>query len=547
MTARAFLQSVGELAAAVSAIQPTQETVFELSLGQSSVSLDYEVGSVSQLFLNGLLLNPSSWTATDGTTISFPAITTEDISEGDTTVSLAVLVGTSLSNLNALDARYLTIQKANSALGRSLEEFGTWGNINKDHTLILQAAADSGENIFIPPVDAPNGETWNVEAPSEWLSDVTVRGAGDNSKIKLQRAAGDRACPVFIAKEGGGNLAFVDLHLDGNGFDLINPSDTDQFQVVYGSAFIICAQETRLQNVTVRNGWDCGIVLIATRNGTGAAGYPNDCRIYDSKTFNNGCGYHELGGPGYIGSGINNGSGARLQVIGCFDKGSRGAVTIDDGGGASGFALGCISMENAGDDNVGDAPTVGGQGSGTAFYSGNPDWSFTECKAYFPWKHGFWLAAPGGMQAHDCEVIGAREHGFYLTGGGHMLTGCRAKNVSQKADNIYSGFFVDTPFGDSVGNIIDSCQSIFDPAIPNKPRFGYAEFSYMGNLPGTLISGGRMNGKTAGYAPLIVGGETSISMAVMNDVQTFYSPVVGPGSLPGGAIYRDSNGFIKTV
>lgn len=538
------IEQVDEVIAIASALSPTTANSFTVSLGDTSVAISggYQVGKVSEVFLSGVRI--TGWSAVDGDNVTFPAITTEDLG-GETTADLVVMVGLPTTGFSGMDSRYLVLKTGQELKGISLDRFGSWGNNTKDHTKILQDAANSGENIFIPPLDAAGGQKWNVEEPSEWLSDVTVSGAGDNSKIKLMRASGDRACPVFIAKEGGGNISFQDFQIDGNGANLINPSDTDQFMVVYGSAFIVCAEETHIQNVTVRNGWDCGIVLIATRNGTGTAGYPNDCRIYNTKTFNNGCGYHVLGGPGYIGSGINNGSGARLQVIGCFDKGSRGAVTVDDGGGASGFALGCISLLNAGDDSVGTAPTPGGQGSGTAFYSGNPDWSFDTCKAYFPWKHGFWLAAPGGMQARNCEVIGAREHGFYLTGGGHAVSDCRAKNVSQKTDNTYSGFFVDTPFGSSLENLISDCECVYDTAIPNKPLYGYQEYSYSGNIPGSRISGGKMNGKTAGIGPTLT--QTSVDMVTANGVLTFYSPVSGPGVLPGGAIYRDGSGFLKTV
>jgi hypothetical protein len=390
--------------------------------------------------------------------------------------------------------------------GLDVEVFRRKGMSDTD---LLREAVKSGEaNLLIP------ARLYHLEDTVNLPSGVQLVGRGDTSCLRLERTKGDHAVPLIVAQEGGRDVKLLNFCIDGNGKDLSNPAG-DQFAVVSGSAVIVSAQSSLIQNVTVLNGWDNGIAVVHSRTGKGAPGVPSDVRILFNRTQNCGVGFHDPGGPGQIGSGINIGSGGRCIVMGHQDHGSRGAVTVDDGGGASGFALGCMSIESAGDDRVGAGnPTEASRGSGTAFYSGSPDWSFDTCKAYFPRKHGFWLAAAGGMQARGCEVIGAQEHGFYLSGPRHHLSDCRAKNVSQKKDNTYSGYFVDTPFGNADSIIINDCVNDFDAAVERKPRYGYEERAEGRFLPAAMIQGGSLDGKTAGISELA--GQTVASMVLVN-------------------------------
>ena len=418
---------------------------------------------------------------------------------------------------------------------RSLEEFRR--RQMSDTDLLLEAAASGEKLLVIPP------QQYRLEETIVLSSGVTLSGYGDVSSLRLEVTPGGHAIPVLIAQEGARDVTLQGFLVDGNGAKLSNPIG-DVTAVGSGSAVVVCAGDSLVQNLTVKDAWDNGIVVLHARNGKGKPGHPNDVRLMFNRTENCGVGYHEPGGPGQIGSGVNNASGGRCMVIGHHDRGSRGAVTVDDGGGASGFALGCISMENAGDARVGAGnPTEASRGTGTAFYSGNPDWSFDTCKAYFPRKHGFWLAAPGGMQARGCEVIGAQEHGYYLSGPSHNLSDCRAKNVSQKKDNTYSGFFVDTPFGNADGIVLDNCVCEFDEAAERKPKYGYEEQSVGNFRPSASIRGGRYNGKTAGLSSLQ--GATTVEMAAINDTLIFEAPELRARDLQKGAIFKDGDGFLR--
>ncbi len=403
-------------------------------------------------------------------------------------------------------------------------------------TDLLHEATSSGEkNLFIP------SRLYRLESTIELLSGVTLSGNGDTSCLRLELSSGEPAIPLIVAKQGESQISLLNFLIDGNGAQLSNPRG-DQFAVVSGSAVIVSASDSLVQNLAVKDAWDNGIVILHSKNGRGQPGQPSDVRLLFNRTENCGVGFHDPGGPGQIGSGANNGSGARCMIVGHHDRGSRGAVTVDDGGGASGFALGCISIENAGDARVGAGnPTPASQGTGTAFYSGNPDWSFDTCKAYFPRKHGFWLAAAGGMQARGCEVIGAQEHGFYLSGPNHNLSNCRAKNVSQKRDNTYSSYFVEAPFGNAEGIVLNNCVSEFDPAVEKKPKFGYEELSFKGFHPSATLTGGSFNGKTAGISPLQ--GSTSLNMVAANDEMIFDMPKTTGKAR--GSLFRDDNGFLR--
>ena len=146
-----------------------------------------------------------------------------------------------------------------------------------------------------------------------------------------------------------------------------------------------------------------------------------------------------------------------------------------------------------------------------------------------------------------CLVSGAKEHGYLLTGGKNRVAASRAKNIGLKAHNTYAGCFVDTPFGNAQGNELTDFINEWDDGNAVRARFGYQESSFNGGLPGTFIRGGRLNGVSGGASPLIAGGGTVFDMVKLNNVLSFYSPVVGPGSLPGSAVYRDASGFLKTV
>lgn len=88
----------------------TQQS-FIVTPGQTSVTIvgGYAIGKIYQVFLNGVLLDNGSWSASNGSTVTFSAITNNDIIEGESSAYLTVAIGAPSSLIPALDARYLRL------------------------------------------------------------------------------------------------------------------------------------------------------------------------------------------------------------------------------------------------------------------------------------------------------------------------------------------------------------------------------------------------------------------------------------------------------
>lgn len=93
--------------AAALATDPLQTHPFSVVLGQTVVIIpgDYVVGTVATVHLNGVEID--GWAATTGTTVTFPAITANDLADGETAATMKVRIGTSTMGFTALDGRYL--------------------------------------------------------------------------------------------------------------------------------------------------------------------------------------------------------------------------------------------------------------------------------------------------------------------------------------------------------------------------------------------------------------------------------------------------------
>jgi hypothetical protein len=93
--------------AAAATTDPLETHEFSVVLAQTSVTISggYTVGKVATVHLNGVEID--GWTASTGTTVTFPAITANDIADGESSATMKVRIGTSVIGLAGLDGRYL--------------------------------------------------------------------------------------------------------------------------------------------------------------------------------------------------------------------------------------------------------------------------------------------------------------------------------------------------------------------------------------------------------------------------------------------------------
>lgn len=299
----------------------------------------------------------------------------------------------------------------------TIPEFGSVGGENTDHTTLIQKALSSGElSIAIPR------RTFNLEdAVACSVSGQRFCGDGTVSALRNRRPAGSPAVPMIIVPPGVTDCEIKGFAVRAAGQNKGNPSiggDDGILNVPYGSAVVVCGDRTTVSDLHVFDAWDNGVSVIGVLYGAHPQpGVPSDVLISSVRTYNSGCGDHVAGGPGRIGSGINIISGSNFTVSDCIDRGSNGAVTVDDGGGASGRIIGCSGFLNP----------LNGNGVGASFYTGSNEVEFIGCQSYFSACRAFWLN--GSSTITGGLAVGPAESAIHITGDNCTVTGLRAKNV----------------------------------------------------------------------------------------------------------------------
>lgn len=342
----------------------------------------------------------------------------------------------------------------------SLTDFGPTGRPNTDHTILLQKSISSGEKL----VSCPPGN-YNVEDTINFgIAGMRFVGAGSSTVFINRRPARSPAIPLMLVPRDASDCHLTGFVLKAVGSDKSNPQvgNGDISSVPYGSALIVCSDRVRISDVDIHDAWDNGLALIGAPFGSASPGVPADPLIRDVRTFNCGCGDHAIGGPGRIGSGINILSASNASVIGCIDRGSNGAVTFDDGGGANGRVIGCSGFENL----------RNGTGVGASFYTGTNEVEFLGCQSFFPASRGFWLN--GAADIVGGLVVGATDAGLHITGDNCSVSGVTFKNIGfRDRDNKAAVICVDPFFRDIKNLIIQNVRSW--SSVANIPAYGYYE------------------------------------------------------------------------
>lgn len=171
---------------------------FSVVAGQTSVTISggYVIGRVYQVFLNGILLDNGTWSASNGSTVTFAAITNADIIEGESSASLTVAIGAASILIPALDARYQRIisDPEKNLLQRGFKEGDQWAAAN---TAIFNEAGEELTGNF-GAIFLPVGQ-YTINEDLEPLTDFTgyVRGQGKAaSRLLVVPKSGNLAVPV---------------------------------------------------------------------------------------------------------------------------------------------------------------------------------------------------------------------------------------------------------------------------------------------------------------------------------------------------------------
>jgi hypothetical protein len=368
----------------------------------------------------------------------------------------------------------------------SIPEFGGYGSASTDHTTLVQKALSSGEvDLLVPQM------TFNLsDAVSLATVGTRLIGKGAASAFVNRRVTGSAAGPLILVPATATDCLIQGVALQAVGADKVNPTigAGDINSVPYGSAVIVCADRTTARDLTIFDAWDNGLAVAAVPYGTGgAAGAPVDFLAEMIRTSNCGCGTHVAGGPGRIGSGINLVSAANFTVVACIDRGSNGAVTVDDGGGANGRVAACASYLSA------QNGTSGNPIQSAAFYTGANEVEFDGCQVFFPAGGGFWLA--GAATVKGGLVVGANDFGILITRNHCIIDGVRFKEIGFRSASNTADVIRVQPIENIDDLGIENVRSWSTQA--NLPRYGYNEVASSYTISADVS--GRLRGRTANY------------------------------------------------
>ncbi|WP_071000451.1 hypothetical protein [Methylobacterium sp. C1] len=368
----------------------------------------------------------------------------------------------------------------------SIPEFGSYGSTSTDHTTLVQKALSSGEvDLLVPQMTFNLSDVVSLAAVGTRLV-----GKGAGSVFVNRRVTGSAAGPLILVPATATDCLLQGLTVQAVGADKVNPTigAGDTYSVPYGSAVIVCADRTTARDLTIYDAWDNGLSVAAQAYGPGgAAGKPVDFLAEMIRTSNCGCGTHVAGGPGRIGSGINLVSAANFTVVACIDRKSNGAVTVDDGGGATGRIIGCSSFESA------QNGTSGNPIQSAAFYTGTNEVEFDGCQVFFPAGGGFWLA--GAATVKGGLVVGANDFGILITRNHCIIDGVRFKEIGFRSATNTADVIRVQPIENIDDLGIENVRSWSTQA--NLPRYGYYEVPTSYAISADVS--GRLRGRTANY------------------------------------------------
>lgn len=354
---------------------------FNVSLGQTSVVIPegYDIGTVYQVFLNGVLLDTTAWSAVDGTNVTFPAIISLDIVDGESFASLVVVIGATSFMEPNWDARYQL------RYARSVREFGVVGDGVADDTDAIIIAATSGSALLWPEGTYRTTRGIEFETPQRWSSGGLVYFKYDapvGSLVEVQLWFKD-----YVYAQGE---FYVDHNATAGNYVEPEPNPGG-FVKPHGNAVIVSGDYSLLDGWGGTDSFD-NLITIGAYNETtwaGIPGKPLGAIVTNGRSYRCGQGIHGTavsGFSGKLGGSVSIASGKACIVSNWFDRESSQGFVHDVGAGGSGTWVNCISW-NAKKD------PVNGTG-GTAWYVGTGDSQFINCGAVFPDVDGWNIDSP---------------------------------------------------------------------------------------------------------------------------------------------------------
>lgn len=438
--------------------------------------------------------------------------------------------------------------------------FGALGDDATDDTTAIQAAITLTGDAAIS-----EGKTYRTTS----TINLAVSGQKLSGKGTIHCYLGNAAVakPAVYIDTTATGAELRDIIVDHDGSTYIDPT-AHAGSLIWGSAVFVAADDAKVLDVWVKNGWDNGVAVCQFSGSTGTivAAAPLRVQVRGVRGFNNGCGTHTSSGGDHLGACVDIGSGFGCTVSDCVDYQSYVGFILDVGASGQAVFVNCVSYNATLDAGH---PT---NGSGLGFYVGSSNSSFVNCHAYYAGLHGWWVDAPPDNNSYTgCSAYSCQKHGFRIDCGNAAFIGCSAKANSQAAANTYDGFAL-THTQAKTGLTFHGCR-----AINASHRYGIAMSpTGAGSIAGEIIGGffegttgnmllgtqsvavlamastGKFGiGHTAARAKLDVAGPDFVGTAVgdtTNLGQAFFGPLSAPNKRVAiGYGTGDDSGIIQAV
>ncbi|AWN51418.1 hypothetical protein [Methylobacterium sp. 17Sr1-1] len=374
-----------------------------------------------------------------------------------------------------------------------------------DSTAALTAALNSGK-----PISAPCG-TIRVLSTVAVTTRPSFLGAGPCTSIKYDAPSGSAVKPVIDIQPAaaGGRLDNFSVDHQANTKNF-TPNTVYGGNIIASSAILVQADDTALNGVTVRNGYDncIAVVQFAGNTATAVPGSPKRYSIQGART--NACG---VGSTPKAGAGIDVGTGSRGVVNDLVDVGSYGAFILDVGAGGQGTFSNMVGIDTALDPALGYSYT---------FYIGSTDSTFTNLTSIGAKYSGLWHDGfATNTTINNVYIKASAAVGAKLKAGASTISNLIVNSAGfGSASGTVDAVELDSTAGSLVGLTVVGLkvQDEFNKARygVNKLGSGVATGSIIGadlsgavtainNVPGTfgVIDGQALGGAWTAYTPTV--------------------------------------------